>query len=76
MQTDHTTRLVLDTLDRHLRQTKAAYYAGMPGVTYDDMAAAAERLLRMRRAYEQASGRPVTTKVTKAAVSTLLRSGL
>ncbi len=45
----------------------------MPGVSYDDMAAAAKRLLDMRAAYERASGRPVRTKATPAAIASLLR---
>jgi hypothetical protein len=69
-----TTKLLLTTLENQVRQTKAAYYRNMPGVTYDDMAGAARRLLEMRVAYERASGRPVKTKVTKKAIATLLRA--
>lgn len=69
-----TTKLLLGTLENQVRQTRAAYYQSMPGVTYDDMAASARRLLTMRAAYEKASGRPVKTKVTKKAVANLLRS--
>lgn len=67
-------RAILDVLMKHLRDMKAAYYRGTPGVTYDDMVAAAERVLRMRAAYERASGRPVRTVVSKAAVANLLRN--
>jgi hypothetical protein len=69
-----TTKLLHSTLERQAKQTKAAYYAGIPGVTYEDMSAAARRLLEMRVAIEKATGRPVRTKVTKASVATLLRS--
>lgn len=78
MQNDSTPspdpRLVLSVLERHVKQTKDAYYRGVPGVTYEDMAASARRLLEMRAAYEKASGRRVTSKPTKVAISTLLRS--
>lgn len=69
-----TTKLLLQTLESQVRQTKAAYYRGVPGVTYDDMAAAARRLLEMRACYERASGRKVTSKATNKAVATLLRA--
>lgn len=69
-----TTKLLLTTLENQVRQTKAAYYAAVPGVTYDDMADAARRLLDMRAAYERASGRKVTSKATKKAIATLLRA--
>ena len=69
-----TTKLLLQTLENQVRQTKAAYYSAVPGVTYDDMAAAARRLLEMRASYERASGRKVTSKVTSKAIATLLRS--
>lgn len=61
-------------LTEHLRQTKRAYYSGMTGVTYDDMAAAARRLLDARGNYERATGRKVTSKPTQAQVSNLLRT--
>lgn len=67
-------KIILQTLENQVRQTKAAYYSGMNGVTYEDMAAAARRLLRMRISYERASGRKVSTKITKQAVASLLRS--
>lgn len=66
-------KLLLPILETHLRQWKAAYYANTPGVTYDDMAAAARRLLEMRVAYERASGRTVKTKVTQATIASLIR---
>jgi hypothetical protein len=65
-----------DTLLRHLRDIRSAHYAGVPAVTYDDMASAARRVLEVRRLLERATGRTVTTKVTKAAVATLLRGEL
>ena len=65
-----------ETLLQHLRETRAAYYAGMPGVTHEDMASAARRVLEVRRMLERATGRPATTKVTKEAIATLLRSSL
>jgi len=69
-----TTKLLLQTLENQVRQTKAAYYASVPGVTYEDMAAAARRLLDMRACYERSSGRRVTSKATPKAIATLLRS--
>ena len=71
-----TLKAMHDALMQHLRETRAAYYAGMPGVTHEDMANAARRVLEVRRMLERATGRPVTTKVTKEAVASLLRSGL
>lgn len=78
MRSDDTTSVlpVLETLTKHLKQTRAAYYAGMPGVTYDDMAQAARRLLVMRGHYERASGRRVTSAPTKGQVAHLLRGDL
>lgn len=67
------TPTLLTVLEGQLRQWKLAYYAQMPGVTYDDMAAAARRLLEARAAYERATGRPVRTKVTAQAIANLLR---
>jgi hypothetical protein len=68
-----TLALLLPVLEDGLRTMKAAYYRNTPGVTYDDMARAAQRLLETRAAYEAASGRPVKTKVTGAAIAALLR---
>ena len=65
-----------DTLLRHLRDIRSAQYLSVPAVTYDDMAAAARRELEVRWLLERATGRTVTTKVTKAAVATLLRGDL
>jgi hypothetical protein len=77
MQSDNTTpREVLDTLTAQVRQTRAAYYAGMPGVTYEDMAASAARLLRMRGIIERMQGRPVTSKPTTGQIAHLLRGNL
>ncbi len=70
------TLAILETLTRHAKQMKAAYYAGTPGVTYDDMARAAERLLTMRGIYEGQKGRKITSKPTTAQVATLLRGNL
>src|SRR5688500_1321046 len=64
---------LLPVLERHLADTKRAYHNGMPGVTYEDMARAAERLLRVRQMYEEATGRPVRTQITKQAIASLLR---
>lgn len=69
-----TTKAVLTTLENHVRQTRHAYTTGVPGVTYEDMAAAARRLLEMRAAFERASGRKVTSKPTKAQIAALLRA--
>ena len=73
---DSTTRELLDTLARHVRETRAAYYRGVPGVTYDDMAAAASRLLTMRGIVEAQSGRKVTSKPTKAQIAHMLRGNV
>lgn len=75
MQTNDNTpmRLLLDTLAKQVRDTKAAYYSNVPGVTYDDMAAAAERLLRMRAMAERMSGRKVTSAPTKKQIAVMLR---
>jgi hypothetical protein len=67
---------LVNILTEHLRQTRKAYYASMPGVTYDDMRAAAVRVLEARANYERASGRKVTSKPTAGQVSTLLRINL
>lgn len=75
MQND-TTRQLLDTLAKHVKETKAAYYAGTPGVTYEDMVGAATRLLRMRGIVERADGRKVTSAPTKSQIAILLRGGL
>lgn len=69
----NTTKLLLEVLENQVRQTKRAYDDGVAGVTYDDMAASARRLLEMRVAYERASGRKVTTKVSKRSIASLLR---
>lgn len=67
-------RSILDALERHMKDTRRAYMAGVAGVEYVDMASAAERVLRMRAAYERAAGRRATTRVTKGAIATLLRA--
>lgn len=75
MQSDNTTpKEVLDTLTGQLKQTRAAYYANMPGITYEDMAASAARLLRMRAVVEKMTGRPVKSDPTsKKQIAALLR---
>lgn len=65
---------LLETLERQLADTKRAYFTGMKGLTVEDMRSAARRLLTMRRAYEQASGRPATSNPDSGAqVAALLR---
>lgn len=73
MQGDRT-KFLLDTLAQQVRETRRAYMTGVPGVTYDDMVAAAVRLIEMRACFERVSGRTVTSKPTAAQVATLLRS--
>ena len=75
MKDDNTTpREVLDTLAAQLQRTKQAYYANMRGITYDDMSAAAARLLRMRAVVEKMTGRPVKSDPTsKKQIAALLR---
>lgn len=70
----NTDKLILQTLEDQVRETRRAYYANVPGVRYEDMAAAAKRLLTMRAAYERASGRRVTSEPTKEKIAILLRS--
>lgn len=69
-------RQLHDLLLTHLRQIRAAYYDGMSGVEYADLAKAARRVLEVRVQIEQASGRRVTTRVSREAIATLLRSSL
>lgn len=64
---------LLPILETQLREWKAAYYRNTPGVTYEDMAGAARRLLEMRAAYERATNGTARTKVTGAAIAGLLR---
>lgn len=64
-------RAVCDALERHLRSTKKAYYTGVRGVTYDDLRAAGERLLRARSMLETALGRK-PRRITTAAVLNLI----
>jgi hypothetical protein len=71
--TEQQQKLALAALERHLADVKKAYHQGQRGYTYDDMAAAAERVLRMRIAIEKASGRAVKTKLTRRAIADLLR---
>lgn len=67
-------KATLAILEGQVRQMRAAYAKNVPGIEYEDMAAAAKRVLEMRRAVEQATGRPVRTQVTKRAIATMLRS--
>lgn len=68
-----TLKTLVRVLDKQLQQTKHAYHTGMPGVTYEDMTAAATRLLQTRAMYERESGRPVRSKVNKQAIANLIR---
>lgn len=68
------TRTIDDVMMSHLRQTKAAYNAGTRGVTYEDMKAAATRVLEMRRSIEQSTGRQTKTSVSRSAIAALMRS--
>jgi hypothetical protein len=67
------TRLLLTTMQDHVRQTRRAYYQGMPGVTYEDMQAAARRFLEMKASIDRANGRKAAP-VTSAAIAHLLRA--
>lgn len=69
-------KMTLDIFTNGLRETKRMYYKGVPGVTYEDMKAAATRVLEWRGKYEAATGRKVTSKATPKAIATLLRSSL
>lgn len=60
---------VLQALLDQVRATRAAYYRGVDGVTYEDMAAAAERYLRMRNVLQGKAG----NLVTKGQIASLLR---
>lgn len=63
---------LLATLLQHVRDTRAAYYRGVPGVTYETMADAAYRYLRMRAIVEGKTGRAAVP--TKGAIAHLLRA--
>ena len=78
MCSDNTTpRDVLDLLATQLQRTKQAYYANMPGITYDDMSASAARLLRMRAVVEKMTGRLVKSDpASKKQIAALLRGSL
>lgn len=69
---DDSTPSVLHVLRQHVIDTRAAYYRGVPGITYEDMAAAARRYLTMMALANQAAGRP-TQPVTTGSVARLLR---
>lgn len=68
------TKALIAILEQQVRDTKRAYNTGTPGVTYDDMAASARRLLEMKACIERATGRPVRTKVTSLAIASVLRA--
>lgn len=68
-----TIRALIQTDEFILKHTKRGYYAEPQTATYEDMRAAAQRLLEARAYYERQSGRKVTTKVTPAAISALIR---
>lgn len=68
-----TTTLLLNTLQDQVRQTRAAYYQGVPGVGYEDMAASARRYLSMLASVDKAAGRK-PKRVTSGAVAHLLRA--
>jgi hypothetical protein len=72
--TTESMKATIGILEGQVRQMRAAYAKNTPGITYDDMAGAARRLLEMRIAIEKATGRPVRTTVSKKAVANLLRS--
>jgi hypothetical protein len=76
MPESRTTITVLEILTRHLKETRQAYYRGVAGVTYEDMRAAAARVLRMRAIYEHQTGRPVTSAPTPKQIAALLRQNL
>lgn len=70
MQT-HATTLLMQTLRRHVIETRAAYYRGH--VQYEDMAAAARRYLEMQATLERQGGRKARP-VTSGAIAHLLRA--
>lgn len=63
--------MTVSVLRQQMVDIRAAYYRSMPGVTYDDMACAARRYLRMRAILHGKSGRQATP--TKRDVARLLR---
>lgn len=65
---------IVKLFENALARTKGAYYAGVQGVTYDDMTQAASRLLSARQMYEQVSGRRVTSRVSRGAIVGLIRA--
>lgn len=66
-----TTKLLLETLRRHVIETRAAYYRGV--MEYEDMAASARRYLTMLSSVDRAAGRKPKA-VTAGAVAHLLRA--
>lgn len=68
-----TQQALLGTLLQHVRDTRAAYYQGINGVTYEDMQAAANRYLRMQEAYAAAKEGRKPKNITKARIAYLLR---
>lgn len=72
--TDAQTRAALAVLENALRRAKADYHSGRNDVTYDDLRAAGERLLRLRYAVEAAyQGRATPRKVTARAIADVIR---
>ena len=69
---DQSNSLILHTLKQQVIDTRQAYYAGMKGVEYADMAASARRYLTMRNLVETAAGHSARP-VTKVEIARLLR---
>ena len=67
-------KALIETLEKHAKEMKRAYYAGTPGITYEDMAAAAKRVIEFKAYVEAATGRKVTHHATKAAIANYLRA--
>lgn len=65
---------VLMVLRKQVIETRRAYHQAVPGVTYEDMKAAATRYLEMKACIDRAAGRPAPKRVTSSAVAGLLRA--
>lgn len=65
---------ILAVLRNQVRETKRAYYQAMPGVTYEDMTAAARRYLEMKACIDRAAGRKAPKTISKNAIAGLIRS--
>jgi hypothetical protein len=72
MHSDSTT-VILHTLKQQVIETRAAYYRGVTGITYEDMAAAARRYLTILASVDRAAGRKAK-KVTSGSIAHLLRA--